>query len=190
MVKNNIKNMTLAAMFLALGMVLPFATGQIPQIGNMLLPMHIPVLLCGLICGWQYGAVVGFILPLFRSVVFGAPVFFPNATAMAFELMTYGLVAGLLYGRSKWQCIRTLYRCLIAAMLAGRLVWGTVQVIQLGISGSGFTWQMFLAGAFLNAIPGIVAQLILIPTIMVALNRTGLVPFHRMQSAAVRTGQS
>ena len=73
-----IKNITLAAMFLAIGMVLPFLTGQIPQIGNMLLPMHIPVLLCGLICGWQYGGIVGFILPLLRSVTFRAPGFFPR----------------------------------------------------------------------------------------------------------------
>lgn len=183
--KGNIKNMTLAAMFLGLGLVLPFLTGQIPQIGNMLLPMHIPVLLCGLICGWQYGATVGFILPLLRSAVFGAPVFFPTATAMAFELMTYGLVVGWLYCHSRWQCIRALYRCLILAMLAGRAVWGIVQVIQLGLSGSGFTWQMFMAGAFLNAIPGILVQLILIPAIMVALNRTGLVPFRKMKPVVV-----
>lgn len=154
--KRTIKNLTLAAMFLALGMVLPFLTGQIPQIGSMLLPMHIPVLLCGLICGWQYGAVVGAALPLLRSAIFGAPVFFPNATAMAAELMTYGLVVGLLYSISRWQCLRSLYRCLISAMLAGRAVWGIVQVIQLGLSGSSFTWQMFAAGAFLNAIPGII----------------------------------
>ena len=183
--KHNLKNTTLAAMFLAIGLVLPFLTGQIPQIGNMLLPMHIPVLLCGLICGWQYGGIVGLILPLLRSALFGAPFFFPGATAMAFELMTYGLVAGLLYSLSKWQCIRALYRCLIIAMLAGRAVWGIVQTVQLGVTGSGFTWQMFMAGAFLNAIPGIVVQLILIPVVMVALNRTGLVPFRKVQPAAV-----
>lgn len=184
--KQKIKNLTLAAMFLAIGMVLPFLTGQIPQIGNMLLPMHIPVFLCGLICGWQYGAVVGFILPLLRSAIFGAPVFFPTATAMAFELMTYGLVAGLLYNKvSRWQCVRALYRCLLIAMLAGRAVWGVVQVVQLGVSGDGFTWQMFMAGAFLNAIPGILVQLILIPGVMVALNRTGLVRFRKKQPKQV-----
>lgn len=173
--------MTLSAMFLAIGLVLPFLTGQIPQIGNMLCPMHIPVMLCGLICGWQYGAVVGFIMPLLRSVLFGAPVMFPAATAMAFELMTYGLVAGLMYGLSRWQCIVALYRSLIVAMLAGRAVWGIVQVVQLGFSGSEFTWTMFMSGAFLNAIPGIIIQLVLIPAIMAALNRTGLVPFKKHQ---------
>ena len=180
--KQKIKKLTLSAMFLALGLVLPFLTGQIPQIGNMLLPMHIPVFLCGLICGWQYGAVVGFILPLFRSAVFGMPVFFPTATAMAFELLTYGLVAGLLYSLSKWESIRPVYRCVVIAMLAGRVVWGVVQIIQLGVTGGGFTWQMFMAGAFLNAVPGIVVQLILIPVVMLSLNRTGLVPFRRMRA--------
>ena len=97
MKKINVNKLGLSAMFMALGLVLPFFTGQIQNIGNMLLPMHIPVFLCGLICGWKYGAVVGFILPLMRSVLFGMPVMFPNAVAMAFELMTYGLVVGLIY---------------------------------------------------------------------------------------------
>ncbi|MBD5081237.1 MAG: ECF transporter S component [Ruminococcaceae bacterium] len=177
--KKTVKNLTLAAMFMAIGMVLPFLTGQIPQIGNMLLPMHIPVLLCGLICGWQYGAAVGFVLPLLRSAMFGIPVFFPTATSMAFELMTYGLAVGLLYQISRWQCVVALYRCLILAMIAGRAVWGIVQFIQVGVFGEGFTLKMFMAGAFLNAIPGIVLQLILIPAIMVALDRTGLVHFRK-----------
>lgn len=64
------KNLTLSALFLALGYALPFLTGQIPQFGSMLLPMHIPVFLCALICGWQYGAVIGFILPLTRCLFF------------------------------------------------------------------------------------------------------------------------
>lgn len=175
--KSITKSIVLSAMFLAIGLVLPLFTAQIPQIGQMLLPMHIPVLLCGFVCGWQSGAVVGFVLPLLRSAIFGMPVFFPAATGMAFELMTYGLVAGLLYSLSKWKCLLALYRSLVIAMLAGRAVWGVVQTIQLGVFGSGFSVQMFLAGAFINAIPGIIAQLILIPVILLALGRTGLVPF-------------
>ena len=176
-----IKNLTFSAKFLALGMVLPFLTGQIPQIGNMLLPMHIPVLLCGLICGWQYGALVGLILPLLRYAVFGMPKLFPTGISMSFELLTYGLVVGWLYMHSKWHCIRALYRCLLIAMVCGRVVWGIVQWILLGASGTGFTVEMFLAGAVLNAIPGIVLQLILIPAVMLALHRTGLVPFSQNQ---------
>lgn len=177
--QSKVKNLTLAAMFLALGIVLPFLTGQIPQIGSMLLPMHIPVLLCGLICGWSYGLTVGFITPLLRCVLFGMPVFYPSAIAMAFELATYGAVIGFLYAHSRWQCVIALYRCMILSMLAGRVVWGAAEVILLGFGDNAFTWQAFMAGAFLNAIPGIIIQLILIPSIMVALNRTGLVPFAR-----------
>ena len=175
------KKLTLSAMFISVGMVLPLLTGQIQQIGSMFLPMHLPVILCGLICGWQYGALIGFILPFLRSVTFGMPPLFPTAIAMAFELATYGLVIGLIYGRSHWQCVISLYRSLIAAMLAGRIVWGIVQIVLLGLIGKSFTWQMFIAGALLNAVPGIVVQLTLIPTIMVALNRTGLVIFQRKQ---------
>ena len=171
------KQLTVSALLFALGLVLPFLTGQVPQIGNMLLPMHIPVLLCGLICGWQYGAAVGLVLPLLRSMTLGMPPLFPTATAMAFELMTYGFVSGWMYERSKWKCIVALYRSLIAAMLAGRIVWGVVQIVLLGVAGAGFTWQMFMAGAFINAVPGIIAQLLIIPAVMIALNRTGLVRF-------------
>lgn len=166
MKKINVNKLGLSAMFMALGLVLPFFTGQIQNIGNMLLPMHIPVFLCGLICGWKYGAVVGFILPLMRSVLFGMPVMFPNAVAMAFELMTYGLVVGLIYvGFKKKNIIKT-YISLIVAMISGRIVWAVAQLIILGMLGSAFTAKMFIAGAFLNAIPGIIVQLILIPMIM------------------------
>ena len=187
MERKGIKNLTLAAMFLAIGLVLPMFTGQIPQIGNMLLPMHIPVLLCGLICGWQYGLVVGFITPLLRSVVFGMPVLYPMAIAMAFELMTYGFVIGFLYEKSPWKCMVALYRCMIAAMLSGRMVWGILQVILLGAGKDGFTFQAFLAGAFFQAIPGILLQLILIPSIMLMLNKTGLINFGKTRKEEVKT---
>ncbi len=182
----SIRNLTLTAMLMAVGVVLPFFTGQIPRIGNMLLPMHIPIFLCGLLCGWKYGAAAGFILPLFRSVLFGMPVLFPTAAAMAFELMTYGLVAGWLYERSRRQSVIALYRSLLPAMLAGRIVWGMVQMLFLGLGQRAFTWEIFMAGAFLNAVPGIALQLVLIPLVMVALNRTGIVPFQRPQTAHLR----
>lgn len=181
--KTNIGKLTLTAMFLAIGMVLPFFTGQIPQIGNMLLPMHLPVFLCALICGWKFGLPMAFILPLFRSLTFGMPNLYPTALAMAFELATYAFLAGLLYERSRWQCIRALYRCLAAAMIGGRVVWGIVQTILLGIGGNAFGFQAFIAGAVLNAIPGIVLQLILVPAVMVVLDKTKLVPFRKAAKA-------
>lgn len=182
MKKELTKNITLSAMFLAIGFVLPMLTMQIQQIGNMLLPMHIPVLLCGLICGWKYGATVGFILPLMRSMIFGMPVLFPNAVAMSLELMTYGMIIGIMYGFSKWKCVISLYRSLIVAMISGRVVWGIAQLFFLNIfnlSESTFTWKAFITGAVLNAIPGIIIQLVLIPAIMIALDKTGLVKFGK-----------
>lgn len=176
-------NLCLSAMFVAIGIVLPFVTGQIPQIGSMLLPMHLPVLLCGLICGWQYGAVVGFILPPLRYVLFGMPPIFPTGVSMAFEMAAYGLLVGLLYSRSKWKCVLSLYRSLILAMIGGRIVWGVVRVICSGVSGNPFTWKLFLSGAFLTAIPGIILQLVFIPLVMIALDRTGAVKFSRKAPA-------
>lgn len=175
-IHKQIKNITLAAMFLALGTVLPFLTGQIPTIGNMLLPMHIPVLLCGLICGPQYGFAVGAILPLLRNVMFQTPPM-PGAISMTFELATYGLVIGLLYSHSKWKCVLSLYRSMIISMLAGRVVWGVAQAIVLGVNGKSFGFSAFLSGALITAFPGIIIQLILIPTVMVALNRAKIIPF-------------
>ena len=186
--KTNIRKLVTAAMLMAVGIVLPFFTGQIPQVGNMLLPMHLPVIVCGLICGWQYGGIVGFMLPLLRYVLFGMPPM-PNGLAMAFELAAYGAISGFLYNRSKWQCVVALYRSLIIAMLGGRVIWGIVRVVMLGMTGNAFTWQMFMAGAFLNAVPGIILQLVFIPALMVALNKTGIVRFYREQKATVKAGQ-
>ena len=175
--RKQIQNIVLSAMLLAVGIVLPFFTGQIPQIGGMLLPMHLPVLVCGLICGWQYGGIIGFILPLFRYVLFGMPPM-PNGLAMAFELAAYGMIAGYLYSHSRWKCTFALYRSLIIAMLGGRIVWGMVRIIMSGVAKEAFTWQMFLAGAFINAIPGIILQLIFIPALMLVLQKTGVVRFQ------------
>lgn len=174
-----IQKISLSAMFLALGLILPFLTGQIREIGNMMLPMHIPVLLCGLICGWQYGLAVGFITPIMRSMIFVMPVMYPMAIGMAFELAAYGFIVGFLYGRSRWKCIVALYRSMLTAMIAGRLVWGLASMILLGINGKAFTMQAFVAGAIFNAIPGIIIQLVLIPLVMVALGRAKLVPFSK-----------
>lgn len=172
------RKMTLSALFIALGLVLPLLTGQLKALGSAFLPMHLPVLLCGLIVGPWYGLVVGLILPILRHFTFGMPPLYPTAIAMSFELATYGFVVGYVYQNSRWKCIIALYESLIIAMIAGRLVWGLVQMILLGINGQTFTFQMFMAGAFLNAISGIVFQLIFIPSLMLVLNKTGLVRFH------------
>jgi len=167
------RKLVCSALFLAIALLLPFLTGQIPEIGKALSPMHIPALLCGFMCGWLWGAGVGFVAPLLRSVVFGMPVMFPTAVAMAFELAVYGGMAGFLYHalpRKPWA----VYLTLVLSMIAGRLVWGGAQAALAGLTGSAFTLSLFLAGAVTNAVPGIILQLALIPVLVMAMERTGL----------------
>lgn len=169
----DVKKLVLAALFLALGMVLPFLTGQIPQVGGMLCPMHIPVLLCGFVCGWPWGLAVGAVLPVLRSLLFGMPPMLPTAAAMAFELAAYGALAGVAY---RWLkgCKGGVYAALLLAMLGGRAVWGVASFVIYSLMGRAFGWQVFLAGAFINAWPGIVLHLILIPPIVLALKKAKL----------------
>ena len=166
--------LTYSALYLAIALVLPFLTGQIPQIGSMLCPMHIPALLCGFVCGWPWGLAVGFIAPLLRSALFGMPTMFPAAVAMAFELAAYGAVAGLLYRvlPKKTSCI---YVALIAAMVAGRLVWGAARYLLAGLEHSAFTAALFLAGAVTTALPGILLHIVLIPVLVMAMQKARLI---------------
>ena len=168
--RNRTKKLILSALFLALAYLLPFLTGQIPEIGNMLCPMHLPVLLCGFICGWPWGLAVGFIAPLFRSLILTMPPFFPKALCMAFELAAYGAITGLTYKllpRKK----SSIYLSLLIAMIAGRLVWGAAMFICLGATGGNFTFAAFLAGAITNAIPAIVIQIVLVPVLVMIAER-------------------
>ena len=162
--------LVLAALFLALAFVLPMITGHVPQIGNMLCPMHFPVLLAGFVLGGPWGLALGFIAPLLRSVLFGMPPMYPIAISMAFELATYGLVSGLVWHRVK-HTLPMMYAALVSAMVAGRLVWGAGRFVLAGLSGTAFPFSAFLSGALLTAVPGIIAQLILIPLILSALQK-------------------
>ncbi len=166
--RNPIFDMILSALFLAMAYVLPFFTGQIPQIGSMLCPMHIPVLLCGFICGWPWGLAVGFIAPLLRSATLGMPPMFPTAVCMALELAAYGTIAGLAY-KILPKKTKFLYVSLLTAMIAGRLVWGAAMFTCLGLKGGSFGFSAFLAGAVTNALPGIIMQIILVPIIVMVL---------------------
>ncbi len=170
---NKTFKMILAALFLALAYVMPFFTGQIPEIGSMLCPMHIPVLLCGYLCGWRWGLLVGFLAPLTRSLFLGMPPLFPAAICMAFELATYGAVAGRLHRMFPRKKI-FIYLSLLSAMVRGRLVWGVAMFICLGLSGGSFGFSAFLAGAITNAIPGIIVQLVLVPVIVMLLENANL----------------
>lgn len=167
-----IERLVLAALLLAIGMVLPLLTGQLKEIGDSLLPMHLTVMLCGVICGWEYGLFIGAALPFLRSVIFGMPPLYPNAIWMALELATYGLVIGMLYGRRRKFSRGYLFFCLVCSMIAGRIVWGAAKAILLGVAGKPFGFEAFLVGGFLDAIPGLLLQFILIPLIVEAIERS------------------
>lgn len=170
---SSLKKLVTSGVCLALCLLLPFLTGQIPQIGSMLSPMHIPVLICGLVCGWPYGLIVGLIAPFLRSLLFGMPPLFPTATAMAFELATYGATSGLLYKLLPKKVI-FLYTSLVGAMLFGRIIWGVAMIVLMGVTGSDFTFAAFIAGAFTNAIPGIICHILIIPPIALGVKKSGL----------------
>lgn len=166
------KKIVLASLLIALGLVLPFLTGQIPVIGRQLLPMHIPVLLGGFVLGGSVGSLVGFVTPVLRSVIFGTPPLFPTAVSMSFELAAYGYLTGALYHTFPRKKV-LIYLNLILSMLGGRLVWGMVSFVLYGISGTVFTWEIFVASAFWRAIPGIVLQIVLIPMLVMRLQKGG-----------------
>ena len=163
--QKNTFNLALAAMFLALAYVMPFLTGQVPQIGSMLCPMHIPVILCGYFCGAPWGFIIGAAAPLLRSVTLGMPPLFPKAFAMAFELAVYGLMSGFLYRVLPKKKIN-IYVSLLLSMIAGRLVWGAVQFCCMGLDPTKFGLSAFWAGAVVDALPGIIIQIVVIPIIV------------------------
>lgn len=170
MKKTNVKTLVLAALFLALALVLPFLTGQIPEIGAMLCPMHIPALLCGFFCGWPWGLAVGLTAPVLRSTIFGMPPMFPVAVCMSVELAAYGGVSGFLYSKLP-RNKGSVYIALLTAMVAGRLVWGMAQFLCAGLNPSAFGLSAFWAGAVATAIPGILVQILLVPVLVMVMEK-------------------
>lgn len=171
----NVTRLVLAAFFLSLAIILPFITGQIPEIGNMLCPMHIPVMLCGFICGGPWGAAVGLIAPLLRHLMFGMPQA-PACWGMAVELAVYGVSCGVLY-KLLPKKIPYIYVSLIVSMLLGRIAWGltwALVITKIFTVPFDFTLGYFFVNGFLQAIPGIAVQLVLIPAVVIALRKQKL----------------
>ncbi len=178
----SIQKLVIAAVCLALCWVLPFLTGQIPEIGAMLSPMHLPVFLCGFLAGPALGAAVGFIAPLSRSLLFGMPPILA-AAAMAVEMAAYGAISGALYrvlarplGGSGGKKLARIYISLVAAQLIGRLFWGAARVVVLGLGDLPFSWSIFITTGFVEAIPGLIVQWVLVPIVVLALERAKLAP--------------
>lgn len=167
------KRLVLAAACVALCVVLPIAFHSIPNAGQVILPMHIPVLLCGLVCSWPYGFLCGLLGPLLSSLITGMP---PAAMlpSMMIECAAYGGVAGamLCFVRTK-NTYLDLYICQVVAMIAGRVIAGLAKAWILAPGTPVFAW---VTTSLVSGIPGIVIQLALIPTIVYALMRAKLIP--------------
>lgn len=168
-----VKKLCISGLLIAIGMILPFITGQIPLIGKILSPLHYPAFFAGLLCGWPYGLVIGIICPLLRAALFGMPAMFPMGITMAAECGVYGLVCGLLFYRSKNKTLLQLYLTLLAAMILGRVAYG---IVMWAILGSSYTFTLFISGTFALGLPGIILQLVLVPLIMAALREVRVSP--------------
>lgn len=181
-----LRKMVLSVCFLVMGWLLPLVTLRIPTIGNMLCPMHIPVLLCGFILGPKYGGLVGLILPLTRSIFWGMPPLYPTAICMMVELATYGIVSGIVYGllgaKMRADALVRIYTALIVAMCVGRLLWGVSRMVCGLFDTNNFTWSLFITGAFLTAWPGILLQLILIPILIKILSYLHILKWDTSQN--------
>lgn len=183
--KNALYRMIIAAVLLALGLVLPFLTGQLQSFGQMLSPLHIPVLICGLTCGWTWGGALGIILPLLRMLLFGMPGA-PVAIPMAFELCAYGVLTGLLYPWLRGKLCKlgasrlvVILATLGLAMVAGRMVGGAAKALLITaglIPGVPLTFAMFVTAYFVETAVGALVHLIVVPAVVLALEKAHLSP--------------
>ena len=162
------KKIAVSGVLAALGLILAQIFHIFSLSGAIFLPLHVPALLCGLICGWGFGGAVGVLTVALASFTTGMPPVYPVGVLMAVELAAYGAAAGLL--RKKVN----VYIALIAAMLAGRIVYGIASPIVLGLDGRDFEFVGFLTGSFVTALPGIIIQIALIPPIVIALRKSGV----------------
>lgn len=185
MKQTQIRLMVTAALCIAIGVALPQAFHAIPNAGSIFLPMHIPILVCGLVCGWRYGMLCGILTPFLSFLIAGMP---PMAylPAMICELAVYGLVTGLMRNWLKKESLAGYYASLIAAMLAGRLVMGAVNALVF--QAGRYSFQVFLTAAFVTALPGILIQLLVIPTLVMMLRKSGLVSGYRTAPGAKSSG--
>jgi len=174
MKNNHIRNIVFAGLCIALCIVLPMAFHMFPNGGSVFCPMHIPVLICGLVCGWQYGLLCGIVGPLLSSLLTGMPPA-PMLPSMMCELAVYGVVTALLmkavHTKNTWA---DLYISLVGAMLAGRVVAGIVKALIF--ARGEMTMSIWFTTHFVTALPGIAVHLVFIPAIVAALIKAKILP--------------
>lgn len=172
-----IKKLALTSVFIAIGIIIPILFHSVSMFGKIFLPMHIPVILCGIICGPVFGVTAAIMTVILSSIITGMPPLYPMAVIMIFELITYAIVSGVIIRllRNRLNTIITLYISLVVAMLLGRLILGIASVIFIGILGTGYSMEAFITGAFVTGLTGIIIQLILIPWLIIILNKAHLI---------------
>lgn len=176
----HLRKMIITAICMALCVVLPLAFHAIPNGGTLLSPMHFPVFLCGLACGWQYGLLCGILGPVLSSFVTGMPGIGYLPTMMV-ELALYGFISGLLLklihtGRKT----KDIYISLLSAMLIGRILTGIIRAFIF--APESLSIQAWVTGYFVSCLPGIIIQLILLPILYHALERASLLPEQIQQT--------
>jgi niacin transporter len=181
---SQVKRIVFAGLCVALGVVLPIAFHSVANAGSIFLPMHIPVLLCGLICGWPYGLACGVLAPTLSHLITGMP---PAAVlpGMLFELAAYGLISGLMIkhirtGKSLWDVVLSL----VAAMLCGRAIYGILN--SLIFMAGKYSLSVWLTAAFVTGLPGIAIQIVLIPALILALEKAKILPKRYSTAAAAK----
>ncbi|MDO4377718.1 MAG: ECF transporter S component [Erysipelotrichia bacterium] len=169
---NQTRKNILTAIFVALCVVLPLAFHLIPNAGTVFLPMHIPILLCGMLCGWQYGAVCGLLGPFLSCLLTSMPAI-AYLPVMMIECCMYGLISGvMLRYLHTGKTYLNLYLTLIVAMICGRVASGIVKYV---LFSGGLTLNGWIVSGFVTCFPGILIQLALIPSIVYFLNKSGIV---------------
>lgn len=161
------KKIVISGLLISIGVLLPIIFHSISMGGQIFLPMHIPVLIAGMVLGPLYGTIVGLVTPLLSSFFTGMPPVFPMLPIMVFELGTYGLVAG--YFTKIFP--KKVFLPLCAAMFDGRVSAGLVVFVLSRFFGANIKPLIFLKGAIITGLPGIVIQLIIIPPIIIALRK-------------------
>lgn len=171
---SNVKKSIITAVCIALCYVIPLMFHGIQNAGNIFCPMHIPVFICGLICGWQYGLLCGIAGPALSSALSGMP---PVAIlpSMMVELAAYGTAAGLMMNlvRTK-STYADLYISLIVAIVCGRVLAGLAKALIF--ARGSYSMSAWIAGSVVTSWPGTVIQLVFIPTIVFALMKSHLIP--------------
>ena len=184
--------MTIAAMLMAIGMVLPRLLGGTEVLGQPISPLHIPALIAGLTLGGFWGGVVGFASPLLGHLALQAPPSLDKALPMAVECLAYGVISGILYAlllrlmKGKPRII-PLLAAQVTAMLVGRVVGGAGKALMMLVGlvsmDAGFTFQVFISSYFLSTAVGAVIHLIVVPAVVLALEKAKLSPLGRNAAA-------